>query len=173
MKATNQQVRTLSLLCLILLCAVFWPGVKLAVSSAVRDPVVRNKKIEIVVYRTWSALRSESSIAAFTHCWTTLCSKVRSSMEIRVQETFVGQEDAWLRHTEKTLKERRTYATVVSTLESRAGTIKCVEPRGGTGTDVAESLCIGIGSGLVAAFQGVGPDLKAFHSMLASLKFVS
>jgi hypothetical protein len=158
-------IRGLLLICVAALCVIFWPGLKFAASSAVRDPVTRNGSAEIAVPRRWSSIAEDSAIAAFTPCWTVFCSKIRSSMEVRFQPAFIGQEDAWLVRTQQTMKIMATSPPAVTTLESPAGKIKCIESSEGT-----ESACIAFGSGLIAGFKGAESDLKTFHSMLVSAR---
>ncbi len=158
-------IRVLLLIGVAALCVVFWPGLKFAVSSAARDPLTRNGSAEIVVPRTWNSISEDSALAAFTPCWTVFCSKIQSSMEIRVQPAFIGQEDAWLLRTQQTMKIMATSPPTVTTLESSAGKIKCIDSTEGT-----ESACIAFGSGLIGAFKGAGSDLKTFHTMLLSAR---
>lgn len=158
-------IRVLLLVCVAGLCIIFWPGIKFAAASAVRDSVTRNGSAEIAVPLTWNSIAEDSAIAAFTPCWTVFCSKIRSSMEVRVQAAFIGQEDAWLIRTQQTMKIMATSPPTVTTLESPAGKIKCIESTEGT-----ESACIAFGSGLIAGFKGAGSDLKTFHSVLLSAR---
>lgn len=157
--------RLLALVCLLALAGVLWPSFKVVASSAFRDPIARNSSAEVHVPRTWNSLADEKAIAAFTPCWTVFCSKIRSSMEIRVQPAFIGREDAWLLRTQQTMKIMTTVEPTVTALDSPAGKIKCIES-----PDETESACIANGSGLIGAFKGAPSDLDAFHATLQSAR---
>jgi hypothetical protein len=154
-------IRILALACVLALSVIFWPGLKFAASTAFRDPIARNSSAEIRVPRTWNSLADEKAIAAFTPCFTVFCRKIRSSMEIRVQPAFIGQEDAWLLRTQQTMKILTTAEPTVTPL----GSFKCIESQ-----DQTASACIGFGTGLIGAFKGASSDLEAFHATLQSAR---
>jgi len=171
-RATREQLKALVLLTLLLLSVVFWPAIQWAASSAARRSLVRTDQVETVVPRLWIAVEKGSGVQAWKPRLTLFCSSPRSSMEIRVEETLVGKEDAWLARAQLIFRERGFSNPATRAFSSPAGNVQCLKSTSEIRPSILESACFASKSGLVASFDGAASELRDFYSVVASANAV-
>lgn len=171
-RATPQQVRALTLLLLLLVGVIYWPGMQWALSAVLRRNPLQVSHVEASVPRSWIAVSDDPAIEAWFPCFTIFCSMPRSSMKIQVEETLIGKERAWLSRAETALRDRKFSRPASHSLDSRAGSVRCLESPSDTRINVMDSVCFASESGLVASFEGLDQDLPAFYSIVESARSV-
>lgn len=168
-RATPQQLRSLSLLILIFAVVVCWPCVQWAISAVLRENPMHSNKVGVSIPYNWIAVSDSFAIQAWTICPTIFCSdQPRSSIMIQQNSKLSGMEDPWIRSAERILNERQFNAPVKSILNSPSGEITCLESRN-LNTKQATMSCFGLGTGVIASFEGDVSDLQGFHSIVESV----
>jgi hypothetical protein len=170
LRATPDQIRSLLLLIVLLLCIVCWPAIQWGASAVVRRNPVHNGQVGAVIPRKWIGVADDSRVQAWLPCLTILCTSPRSSIEIQIEEEWKGKNDAWLKRAVLVMRERHFSSPSSRTLKSSAGSVQCLEFVSETRVGIVDSGCFASDSGLGASFEGVSSDLMDFYSIVASAR---
>lgn len=178
MRKTNQlweirpgQERTLLVLIVVLLAALFRPAIEWLGATISRANPIHTSEVEVTIPVVWWADRSGEAIVIWKACLTIFCEKPRSSIKILVESTLAGNEQRWERRVEAGLPEkgfidpheRRFHSLTV-------GDIRCIESMNRATRGLVGSACLAPESGLVASFVGVAADVKDFYFLVTTAR---
>jgi hypothetical protein len=167
-----QQIKAVRSLILVLLGSIFWPTIQWGASAIVRRNPVHSDQVEAVIPRRWIGLEHGSNVQAWIPCLTIFCPSPRSSLEIQLEESLIGKEEAWVARTSLQFRDRHFASPSLRLLNSLAGTVQCLEFKSETRLRIIDAACLGSESGMVAGFDGVASELADFYSIVASARAV-